>query len=407
MGHFCITEWRDNLRLRKSKQDACVPIREFTYQAYKWIWNYRPVYSRLGPKDVSIDTLCGPLRNDLEDVEGLLYIHFIILGDGAIQNFIQQGEYVARHLLNHRLDAAWKEFCNRAQQKGKSTAFESIAAAMNNLELYFADPGRELGLLRTFEGKVSVPWPSVRHSLVQGYVLIPVRAFEDLWRELADFVQDARENYALPCSGGGWWTGIVDGQFQHFTASEAVRGPAIGETAEVQNADLAANIAVHISDSRQGRIPEDRLLGVLIYILKAANVLAQMLDAPAFDRKASQQQSGAKSQKPDMVSLQEKAKEAKKQSKEKVARWAEALAPIVWSVYPAMRLTLVARLLSSAEERSRLAKQIADPHAKAQLNRTPPEKKVGWRSIYDKLSEAVDQGRLAMPASKLVLITKS
>ena len=382
MRYFCIDEWRDNLHIRKSKQDACVPIREFTYQAYRWIWDYRPpIYPASGQNNQPhVGTLCGPLREDLEDAKDLFQNHFIILGDGVTQKFIQQGENVAKHLLNNHIHCAWRWFCNSVQQKGDSGAFASILVAMDNLELYFSEPGRDSYLLRTFEEKVSIPWPSVRDRLAQGYMFIPVREIESLWCELAKFVQDARENYDLPQSGGRWWSDVVEGQFRPFTAFEAVSELADGKTADLQNADLAANIAAHISDLRKGRIPEDRLLEVLIYILKAANELAQAQDAQNLLRKVSPQQSGQKQQKTNTRILSDLGSKANKRMAGLTMRWIADVASILPHMSPAMTKADIAEWIeewlamwfkASQQKREEAVAKIPNQDAQKLLRQTP------------------------------------
>jgi hypothetical protein len=87
------------------------------------------------------------------------------------------------------------------------------------------------------------------------------------------------------------------------------------------------------------------------------------------------------------------------QMSDQVARWAVASALIILDAYPAMTLSEIARRLASDQERGRLADQLTNPDAQAQLRQAPP-RAAGFRSIFDKLSAAVKDGRLVLPASK-------
>jgi hypothetical protein len=192
-------------------------------------------------------------------------------------------------------------------------------------------------------------------------------------------------------------------------ANTSVTGADATRSADARNAEFAWHLAAHISNLRQGRIPEARVLEVLSFLLIAANELALKLDAPASHREVSQLQSREKRQKPDTAPSQQEAAGKNVRLKEEVARWAEALAPFVYNAYPAMSLTAIARLLASAEARSGLADQLTDPHAKALLKRGTPRKHAGRRSIYDKLLHAIEQGRLpnCPRPQRRVKITKS
>jgi hypothetical protein len=395
MRYFYINEWRENLHLRKSKQDACVPIREFTYQAYRWIWGYVPFHSQLLQNRGDIYTLCGPLRENLEDVNDLFYNNFIVLGDNAIQKFIVNAENVAGHLLSRRLHCAWEWFCDRVQESSNSSAFDSVAAAMNNLKLYFEEPGRDSNLLRSFDQKVSIPWPSVRDSLAQGYVFIRSKEIETLWNELARFVQDARENYDLSRSGSGWWRDVVEGQFRPFAASEGMSGRVDGKVANVQLADLATNIIAHIDDSRCGRIPEARLLEVLIYILKATNELAQALDAQEPLRKASQQQGGQKQQNADTSTLSDLGSNANKRKAALTMRWIADVVAILPLTFPTMTKAdfpqwieawLAKWFKACEQQRDILVVEIGNQDAQKVLRRTP-ERRLRAETIKKKLAK--------------------
>jgi hypothetical protein len=380
MKYFDVNESRHNFLLHKSKQDACISIREFFDQAYRWIWDYHPSYSMFKLRSTDIYTLCGPLRKDLEHLKHLLDNHFIVLRDEAMQQFIQQEECVADHLLNNHLYYPWKRFCWDTKQKGNRSAFNSVAVVMDTLELYFAEPGRASELLRTFDKKVSVPWLSVRDSLAAGYVLVPSQVIETFWQGLANFVRNTRKNYTITHPGSGGCAGVVEGQSQPFAVSEAVRGTGAGKTANVPNVGLAANIAAHISNLRDGRIPDARVLEISNDLLIAVNELAQMLDAQALHLKVNQEQSGQKRQQADPKPPRKKGTDANMRRAALTTRWILAMDKVLPDILPAMTKKKKAAWLeawlaewdaASNRERDQLVAQFSNLEAQKLLRRSP------------------------------------
>ncbi len=276
--------WHNNLSFRASKDDACASLRIFTRQLDEWLREL-PLPD-LGLLWVDFDPAMR-LKEDLRTVKDIFSRHFIIPGNQSVQRFIQKGEDTAGYLLAHRLHKVWQEFCGSIQQKCDRRAFERTIIAINDLERYFMSRRADAILKFEFQRKVHIPWEYLRGDiLARGYEFIPSGVIASLWCGLADLVLDAVENYGFPDSGG-WWTDVVEGQFRHLAASQAVSGAAGTKKADGRNADLAGNIAAHISGLRGGRIPEASILEVLIYLLKAANELAQWMDAAAAHRKVS------------------------------------------------------------------------------------------------------------------------
>ncbi len=152
-------------------------------------------------------------------------------------------------------------------------------------------------------------------------------------------------------------------------------------SAEMRNGDIAGNIITHISDLRDGRIPEARILDVLNYLLKASDELARAMDAASARRKA-----------------REKGKHENKRMSDRGTDWAVERARFLLNAYPAMTLSKIAKLLASKKERDGFAAKLANPEAKALWAQDPP-RELEARRIRDKLNAAVEDGRIVMPAS--------
>ncbi len=216
------------------------------------------------------------------------------------------------------------------------------------------------------------------HVLARGYEFVPSDVIASLWCALADFVQDAREDLQV---AGRWWTDVEDGQFRLLRASERAKGGTATTSAAMRNGDIAGNIITHISDLRDGRIPEARILDVLNYLLKASDELARAMDAASARRKA-----------------REKGKHENKRMSDRGADWAVDRARFLLNAYPAMILSKIAKLLASKKERDGFAAKLANPEDKALWAQDPP-RELEARRIRDKLNAAVKDGRIVMPAS--------
>ncbi|MFZ1109506.1 MAG: hypothetical protein WAN43_14335 [Rhodomicrobium sp.] len=368
--------WRNNLYIRSSKDDACASLRIFIRQVDKWLQGL-PLRD-FGLLWVDFDPAMQ-LKEDIQLVNDFFSEHFIILGKDAAQSFIQRAEGVAGYFLENRLDIVWQEFCAAMRQRWDCSAFDNTQIALNGLEKYFMSRQADPILLHTFRQEVSISWPYMRsHVLARGYEFVPSHVIASLWCALADFVQDAREDLQV---AGRWWTDVEDGQFRLLRASERAKGGTATTSAEMRNGDIAGNIITHISDLRDGRIPEARILDVLNYLLKASDELARAMDAASARRKA-----------------REKGKHENKRMSDRGTDWALERARFLLNAYPAMTLSKIAKLLASKKERDGFAAKLANPEAKALWAQDPP-RELEARRIRDKLYAAVEDGRIVMPAS--------
>ena len=383
--------WYDRLYERKSKNDPCAYLRIFIIRVDKWLWN-------LAPEDrVNLRVACGAVWNLKEDAEAttdFFWKHFIILGKETLKQFVHDVEGSAGYFLEHHIHAVWRDFCGSMQQEYNGDAFERTKSAMDVLDEYLRSSAAHKVILSEYNRRVEFSWEHVQIDILRkGYQFIPFDVIASLWHALADFVEDVRVKHNFPD-----WSrrpaDVEEGRLRDLMANTSVTDADATRSADARNAEFAWHLAAHISNLRQGRIPEARVLEVLSLLLIAANELALKLDAPASHREVSQLQSREKRQKPDTAPSQQEAAGKNVRLKEEVARWAEALAPFVYNAYPAMSLTAIAKLLASAEARSGLADQLTDPHAKALLERKPPRNDANWRSIYNKLLHAIEQGRL-------------
>ena len=383
--------WYDRLYERKSKNDPCAYLRIFIIRVDKWLW-YLTQEDR-----VNLRVACGAVWNLKEDAEAttdFFWKHFTILGKETLKQFVQDVEGSAGYFLEHHIHAVWRDFCGSLRQEYNGDAFERTKSAMDVLDEYLRSSAAHKVILSEYNRRVEFSWEHVQIDILRkGYQFIPFDVIASLWHALAGFVEDVRVKHNFPD-----WSrrpaDVDEGRLRDLMANTSVTGADATRSADARNAEFAWHLAAHISNLRQGRIPEARVLEVLSFLLIAANELALKLDAPASHREVSQLQSREKRQKPDTAPSQQEAAGKNVRLKEEVARWAEALAPFVYNAYPAMSLTAIAKLLASAEARSGLADQLTDPHAKALLKRGTPRKHAGRRSIYDKLLHAIEQGRL-------------
>ena len=369
-------DWRNNLYLRSSKNDVCASLRNFIRRVDKWLQGL-PLRD-FGLLWVDFDPAMQ-LKEDLPLVNDFFSKHFILLGKDAAQSFIQRGEDAAGYLLKNRLDAVWQEFCAATRQRLDCSAFDKTQIALDGLERYFESPRADPILLDAFQYEVNSSWNYLwSHLLARGYEFIPSDVIASLWCALADFVQDAREDSQVV---GRWWTDVEDGQFRLLTASGRAKGGTATTSAATGDDDIAGNILTHISDLREGRIPEARMLDVLIYLLKASDELARAMDAASARREA-----------------REKGKHENKRMSDRGADWAVDRARFLLNAYPAMTLSKIARLLASKKERDGFAAQLANPEDKALWAQDPP-RELEARRIRDKLNAAIKDGRIVMPAS--------
>jgi len=340
---------------------------------------------------------CGAawtLKEDAEATTDFFWKHFIILSKDTLKQFVHDVEGSAGYFLEHHIHAVWRDFCGSMQQEYNAGAFERTRSAMDVLDEYLRSSAAHKVILSEYNRRVEFSWEHVQIDILRkGYQFIPFDAIASLWHALAGFVEDVRVKHNFPD-----WSrrpaDVEEGRLRDLMANTSVTDADATRSADARNAEFAWHLAAHVSNLRQGRIPEARVLEVLSLLLIAANELALKLDAPTWHRKVSQLQSREKRQEPGTVPSQQEATGKNVRLKDEVARWAEALAPFVYNAYPAMSLTAIAMFLASAEARSSLAGQLTDRHAKALLERKPPRDDANWRSIYNKLLHAIKQGRL-------------